>query len=43
LATANFGALVRYRILAIPFFLIALANTFHLIQKEKKLLDENIE
>jgi hypothetical protein len=40
LATANFGALVRYRILAVPFFLIALANTFHLIQKERKLSDE---
>ncbi len=36
LATANFGALVRYRILAVPFFLIAVLNTFHLIQKEKK-------
>jgi hypothetical protein len=40
LATANFGALVRYRILAIPFFLIAIVNTFHLIQKEKKHLKE---
>ncbi len=40
LATANFGALVRYRILAIPFFLVSIVNTFHLIQKEKKLLKE---
>jgi hypothetical protein len=37
LATANFGALVRYRILAVPFFLISLVNTFFLIQKEKAL------
>jgi hypothetical protein len=36
LATANFGALVRYRILATPFFLLALINTFYLIRKEKK-------
>jgi hypothetical protein len=36
LASANFGALVRYRILAIPFFLVALVNTFYLIRKAKK-------
>ena len=35
LATANFGALVRYRILAIPFFLVALVNTFYLVRKAK--------
>jgi hypothetical protein len=39
LATANFGALVRYRILAVPFFLIALSNTFYLLQKEKKMFE----
>ncbi|MFA5782904.1 MAG: hypothetical protein WC868_11620, partial [Bacteroidales bacterium] len=36
LATANFGALVRYKILAIPFFLVALINTYYLIRKNKK-------
>jgi hypothetical protein len=36
LATANFGALVRYRILATPFFLIALVNTYFLVKKVKK-------
>jgi hypothetical protein len=35
LATANFGALVRYRILAIPFFLVAIINTFYLLKKQK--------
>ena len=39
LATANFGALVRYRILAVPFFLIALSNTFYRIQEAKKAED----
>jgi hypothetical protein len=37
LTAANFGALVRYRILAMPFFLLALLNTFRLIQDEKKV------
>jgi hypothetical protein len=41
LTTANFGALVRYRILATPFFLIALVNTFYLIRQEKKSLEVN--
>jgi len=36
LASANFGALVRYRIIAIPFFLVALANTYYLIRKSKQ-------
>ena len=36
LASANFGALVRYRILATPFLLVALINTFYLIRKGKK-------
>jgi hypothetical protein len=36
LASANFGALVRYRILAEPFFLIALVNTYYLIRKQRK-------
>jgi hypothetical protein len=36
LASANFGALVRYRILATPFFLIALVNTYFLTKKAKK-------
>lgn len=36
LASANFGALVRYRILAMPFFLISLINTFYLLRKAKK-------
>jgi hypothetical protein len=40
LTTANFGALVRYRILATPFFLIALINTFYLIRKELKMKKE---
>jgi hypothetical protein len=35
LATANFGALVRYKILATPFFLVALVNTYYLIRKAK--------
>jgi hypothetical protein len=39
LATANFGALVRYRILAVPFFLIALANTFYILQDNKRRSD----
>lgn len=41
LATANFGALVRYRILATVFFLIALLNTFYLIKKNKDNAKEN--
>ena len=36
LASANFGALVRYKILAMPFFLVALFNTFYLVRKAKK-------
>ena len=36
LASANFGALVRYRILCEPFFLIALVSTFYLIRKQSK-------
>jgi hypothetical protein len=36
LATANFGAMVRHKILAILFFLLALINTVYLIRKHKK-------
>ena len=43
MASANFGALVRYRILALPFFMIALTNTYYLIQKNKKEISDTFE
>lgn len=42
LATANFGALVRYKIIATPFFLVALVNTYYLIRKAEAERDSKI-